>query len=187
MRCTAPVIITFLLINSAAAECYVRQSMTAQQQTRITSITDMQYLTVPVSTLQHKCIVTFRALLDGKWITGEGEHTAERTMAETDVCRAAMDFGQLQIVNKASAKNFTVETNMVCDERPEIAVRNVRVGDVIRESEVRIHPNFLRRFRYLGAECRWFIEPVFRNQDMGQYQGIICQSHATGWRVIDKW
>lgn len=187
MRRTATVIVGLLLANSVAAQCYVRQSMTTQQQLRIARITDVQHLAVPVSATQHKCIVTFRALIDGEWITGEGEHTAARTVAEVDVCRSAMDSGRLQIVNRASAKNLTVETNMVCDERPEIQVRNVRIGDVIRESEVRTHPNFPKSFRYLAAQCRWFIEPVYRNQDMGQYQGIICQSHNTGWRVVDKW
>lgn len=184
---TATVILGLLLAESVAAQCYVRQTMTAQQQSRISRITDVQNLAVPVSATHHKCIVTFRAQIDGEWVTGEGEHTAPRTVAEADVCRSAMDSGRLQILNRATAKNLTVETNMVCDERPEIQVRNVRIGDTIRESEVRPHPNFSRPFRYLGAQCRWFVEPVYRNQDLGQYQGIICQSHGPQWRVVDKW
>jgi hypothetical protein len=184
---TATVILGLLLADSVAAQCYVRQTMTAQQQARIARITDVQNLAVPVSATHHKCIVTFRAQIDGEWVTGEGEHTAPRTVSEADVCRSAMDSGRLQILNRATAKNLTVETNMVCDERPEIQVRNVRIGDTIRESEVRLHPNFPRPFRYLGAQCRWFVEPVYRNQDLGQYQGIICQSHGSEWRVVDKW
>ena len=183
----ATVILGVMVTTTVEAQCYVRQTMTAQQQARIARVTDVQTLAVPFSATHHKCIVTFRAQLDGEWITGEGEHTAPRTVSEADVCKSAMDSGRLQILNRASAKNLTVETNMVCDERPEIRVRNVRIGDTVRESEVRPHPNFPRPFRYLGAQCRWFIEPVYRNQDMGQFQGIICHNNGAEWRVVDKW
>lgn len=187
MHRVATVIIGMALAGSVSAQCYVRQAMTTQQQASIARITDVQTLAVPVSNTHHKCIVTFRALIDGEWISGEGEKTAPKTVTEAELCRQAMDSGRVQILSRASAKNLSVETNMVCDERPEIQVRNVRIGDVVRESEVRVHPNFPKPFRYLGTQCRWFIEPTYRKQDLGQYQGIICLSHGSQWRVVDKW
>lgn len=184
---TTALILGLVVTNSAMAQCYVRQAMTTQQQANIARITDVQTLAVPVSNTHHKCIVTFRALIDNEWISGEGEKTAPRTVSETELCRQAVDSGKMQILSRVANKNLTVETNMVCDERPEIQVRNVRIGDTVRESEVRSHPNFPKLFRYLGTQCRWFIEPTLRNGDLGQYQGIICLSHGSQWRVVDKW
>lgn len=185
-RVTA-LILGLVAADVVVAQCYVRQAMTAQQKTAITRITDIQNLAVPVSPTHHKCIVTFRAQINGEWVTGEGERTAPRSVPEDELCRGALDSGRLQILNRAAAQDLTVETSMVCDERPEIRVRNVRIGDTVRESEVRPHPNFPKPFRYLGAQCRWFIEPVYRNNDMGQFQGIICHNNGADWRVVDKW
>lgn len=183
----ATVILGMVLANSVAAQCYVRQAMTAKQQSKITRIADVQNLAVPVSATHHKCIVTFRAQIDNEWVTGEGEHTAPRSVSEKELCQAALDSGRVQVLSHADSRDITVETSMVCDERPEIQVRNVSIGETVRDSEVRVHPNFPKPFRYLGTQCRWFIEPTYRNQDLGQYQGIICQNHGSQWRVVDKW
>lgn len=187
MRSVATIILGMLFATSVSAQCYVRQAMTKQQQAKITRITDVQNLAVPISATHHKCITTFRAQIDNEWVTGEGEYVAVRSVPESEVCQRALDSGRVQMLSRIASKQVTVETNMVCDERPEIQVRNVKIGEMIRESEVRPHPNFPKPFRYLGSQCRWFIEPVFRNHDMGQHQGIICQSHGTQWRVVDKW
>ncbi len=187
MRRIATVVLGMIVAGSVSAQCYVRQAMTTKQKSQIARITDVQTLAVPVSTTHHKCIVTFRAQIDDQWFTGEGEKTAPRTLPEKELCQAALDSGRIQILSRATARDLTVETSMVCDERPEIRVRNVRIGDTVRDSEVRPHPNFPRPFRYLGTQCRWFMEPVLKNQDLGQYQGIICQSHGSEWRVVDKW
>ena len=184
---TATLIAALMASDVVLAQCYVRQAMTTQQQTSIARITDVQNLAVPISPTHHKCIVTFRAQINGEWVSGEGEHTAPRSVSEGELCRSALDSGRLQILNRASAKDIAVETSMVCDERPEIRVRDVRVGETVRESEVRPHPNFPKPFRHLGAQCRWFVEPAYRNRDLFQYQGIICQSHGSEWRVVDKW
>jgi hypothetical protein len=184
---TATLIAALMASDVVLAQCYVRQAMTTQQQTSITRITDVQNLAVPISPTHHKCIVTFRAQINGEWVSGEGEHTAPRSVLEGELCRSALDSGRLQILTQTSTKNLSVETNMVCDERPEIQVRDVRIGDTVRESEVRVHPNFPKPFGYNGTQCRWFMEPIYRKQDLGQYQGIICLSHGTQWRVVDKW
>jgi hypothetical protein len=47
--------------------------MTNQTAVKITSIADVQPMVVPISATQNKCIVTFRAQVDGEWITAEGE------------------------------------------------------------------------------------------------------------------
>ncbi len=172
---------------SAQADCYVRSAMTAQKKTTITRTTDIETLVVPISASQNKCIVTFRALINNTWHTMEGESVGAKSMPEQDLCRKAMDQGRTQLLSRADGQNMIVETNLVCSDQPKPEVRNVRIGETVKESEVRVHPNFPKPFRHRGAQCRWFIEPELRERDLFQRQGIICLSHGSEWRVVDKW
>ena len=82
---------------------------------------------------------------------------------------------------------MTIEQNMVCTDRPEIQVRQVQIGDQVRESEVRPHPNFPKPFNYKSTQCRLFMEPEVRGGDLLRRQGVICRSHGPDWKVVDKW
>jgi hypothetical protein len=179
--------LAFLVPVTAQADCYVRSAITNQASSKITRVADVQTLVVPISNTKHKCIVTYRALIDQEWVTMEGEHSDSKSVSEQELCRGAMDQGRSQILSRADGKKLSVETNMVCDDRPEIQVRTVKIGDKVLESEVRPHPNFPKPFVYRAAQCRWFIEPEHRGQDLYQRQGIICLSHGSEWRVVDKW
>jgi len=172
---------------TAQADCYVRSAMTNQTSVKISSIADVEPLVVPISPTQNKCIVSFRAQVNGEWITAEGESVGPRGLGQEDLCRGAMDQGRAQILSRASGGQMAVEQNMVCSDQPAIRVRLVKKGDTVRESEVRPHPNFPKRFIYRGTECRWFQEPEIQHGDLLQRQGIICRSNAQDWLVIDKW
>jgi hypothetical protein len=180
-------IILAVISTTAQADCYVRSAMTARSQVSLTSISDIQTLVVPINATQNKCFATYRAQLNGEWVTIEGTSVGAKTITEEDLCKSAMDQGRAQILNRARGRSMSVETDMVCDDRPVIQVRNVNVGELVRVSEVRPHPNFPKTFRYRAAQCRWFIEPEPRVGDLLQRQGIICQSTGDEWRVIDKW
>jgi hypothetical protein len=171
----------------AHAECYVRSTMTNQTAVKITGTADVQPMVVPISATQNKCIVSFRVQVDGAWISAEGENVGPRTLSEQELCRGAMDQARTQILSRADGGRLTLEQNMVCTDRPEIKIRRVMIGDQVRESEVRPHPNFPRGFNYRGTQCRWFIEPELRGGDLLQRQGIICRSHGPDWQVVDKW
>ena len=154
----------------------------------ITAVADIEPLVVPISFTQNKCIVMFRAQVNGQWITAEGEKTGPKSMSEKDLCASAVDSGRIQILSRANGANLAVEQNMVCNEQPEIKVKVVKRGELVRESEVRPHPNFPKPFAYRTAQCRWFIEPeVHPGRDLLQRQGIICQVNGNTWQVIDKW
>ena len=184
---TTAIVLALGLPVKAQAECYVRSAMTNQTAVKITSIADVQPMVVPISPTQNKCIVTFRAQVDGAWITAEGESVGPRSLSEADLCRGAMDQGRAQILSRADGGRMTIEQNMVCTDRPEIQVRQVRIGDQVREREVRPHPNFPKTFNYRGTQCRWFVEPEIRGGDLLQRQGIVCRSHGSEWKVVDKW
>ena len=176
-----------LVATTAQAECFVRSAMTSQTRASITAIADVDPFVVPISNTQNKCMVNYRAQVNGNWVTVEGTSVGSRSLSEEELCRGAIDSSRAQLLSKTNAGNLNIETNMVCDERPAIQVRNVRIGETVRESEVRPHPNFPKPFRYRTAQCRWFIEPEPRNSDLLQRQGIICQSIGNNWIVIDKW
>jgi hypothetical protein len=181
-------LILLLFATSAYSECYVRSAVTSQGTMNITAVADVEPLVVPISPTQNKCIVTFRAQVNGEWITAEGEKVGPRSTSEKDLCTGAVDSGRIQILSRANGGRMTVEQNMVCNERPEIKVKAVRRGEMVRESEVRPHPSFPKPFTYRTAQCRWFIEPeVHPGRDLLQRQGIICQVNGNEWQVVDKW
>ena len=180
-------LILAMMATTAQADCYVRSAMTGRGQISITDVSDVQNLVVPISFTQNKCFATYRARINGEWQSLEGTRVGSKSLSEEELCRGALDSSRAQILSRASGTNMSVETNMMCDERPNIQVRNVKMGELVRVSEVRPHPNFPRPFTYRTAQCRWFIEPEPRVGDLLQRQGIICQSHGDQWRVIDKW
>jgi hypothetical protein len=162
--------------------------MTTQTKISITAIADVDPLVVPISATHQKCIVNFRAQVNGTWITAEGERVGPKSMSEQELCAGAIDSGRVQILSRANGANIAVEQNMVCNDQPEIQVRSVRRGEMVRESEVRPHPNFPKTFIHRTAICRWFIEPeVHPGRDLLQRQGIICQVNGNEWQVVDKW
>jgi hypothetical protein len=187
MQRTIPLIL-LLLAGAAQAECYVRSAVTNQTKINIAEIADVDSWVVPVSATQNKCIVNFRAQVNGAWITAEGERVGPKDLTEKELCRGAVDQGRVQILSRANGGRMSVEQNMVCDDRPVIQVRKVQRGEHVRESEVLPHPAFPRPFVYRTSTCRWFIEPeVHPGRDLLQRQGIICQLHASDWQVVDKW
>lgn len=173
---------------TAYSECYIRSAVSNQTSMTITSVADIEPMVVPISATQNKCIVNFRAQVNGKWITAEGEKTGAKIISGRELCAGAMDQGRIQILSRANGGRMNVEQNMVCNDQPEIQVKSVRRGEMVRESEVRPHPHFPKPFAYRTATCRWFIEPeVHPGRDLLQRQGIICQVNGNEWQVVDKW
>ena len=185
---TTALVLAMTVPATAYSECYVRAAVTNQTTMNITAIADIDPMVVPVSPTQNKCIVNFRAQVNGRWITAEGERTGPKSMTERELCAGAVDSGRIQILSRADGGRMAVEQNMVCDDRPEIQVRTVQRGERVRESEVRPHPRFPKPFQYRLSTCRWFVESeVHPGRDLLQRQGIICQVNGNEWQVVDKW
>lgn len=185
---TTTLILALGLASTAQAECYVRSATTNQTTINITSIADVEPMVVPISATKNKCIVSFRAQVNGQWITAESEKVGSKTISERALCDSAIDQGRVQILSRADGGRMSVEQNMVCNDQPAIQVKSVKRGELVRESEVRPHPHFPKTFTYRTAQCRWFIEPeVQPGRDLLQRQGIICQVNGNEWQVVDKW
>jgi hypothetical protein len=181
------IVLTMTVSATAQAECYVRSAMTNQTAVQITNVADVRPWVVPISPTQNKCIVNFRAQVNGEWITVEGENVGPKTVSEALLCKGAMDQGRTQILSRANGKTLSLEQNMVCTDQELPKIRRVEIGDRLQESEVLPHPNFPKRFVYHNATCRWFAEQDVRNGDLRHKQGIICRSHENEWQVVDKW
>jgi len=185
---TAALILIMSLSTKAHSECYIRSAMTSLASMSITGMADLDPLVVPISPTQNKCLVNFRAQVNGGWITVEAEKVGSKNIPEIQLCEQAIEQGRIKLLSRASPRHIEVEQNMVCDERPAIQVRSVKRGEMILESEVRPHPNFPKPFTYRSSKCRWFMEPeVLPGKDLLQRQGIACLINANQWQVVDKW
>lgn len=64
-------------------------------------------------------------------------------------------------------------------EEPGVELKQVRIGELVRESHLSPHPVIQKEFVYLQSRCRWF-------RDLIQHQVIACQVQPNVWQVIDK-
>ena len=73
-----------------------------------------------------------------------------------------------------------------CVEDSQREIKPVRIGDVVRLSQVNSHPVIKNDFFYQKTKCRWFAEVNSAQRDLVQFQGIVCEIQPNVWRVIDK-
>jgi hypothetical protein len=174
-------IIVLISVGVVHAECYTRSSTVTSQTNQIERITDLEQTVMP-----NKCRVTFRALINGNWYTAEGEATG--SLSSQDVCATALSQGRIRILEKVSDTNLSSSQELICtdQEMPQLKP-TVKVGDLVRESEVKVHPSYPYPFPYRGGQCRWFTESIPQSGKVDVHQGIICKAGEKVWRVVDKW
>lgn len=180
-------IISLLFVNSVHAECYSRTAMNNKIQDQMVAIANIQKTVVPVNETQNKCIVNFRAQVNGSWHTIEGEAIGPKADNTDPLCTQALNSTRRNFLTQSGVNTVSVEQNMVCTDQTIAKTHPVKIGDTIRESEVAPHPNFPRRFEYRNTFCRWFMEPEVRVGDIIQRQGIVCRINNEDWQVVDKW
>ena len=185
-------ILTSLILLSAAtaqAECYTRSSTVSKLTSSIEQITDVDRRVLPAGNGKNLCRITFRAYINGKWHTAQGEETGSVNDSLDTICAKALNSGRVSILESVSGTKITGSQELICTDEPKPKQKaTVSVGDLIWESEVQVHPAYKDIFRYRGSFCKWFIEskPDIGKVDM--QQGIICRSpDQKVWRVVDKW
>ena len=186
MRRPLSLILAMSMAGSAYSECYSRIAMNNKTQDNMLTITDVQRTVVPVSQTQAKCVVNYRAQIDGTWHTVEGEAVGLKSTNSDSICAEAVSSSKRQFLLQ-NGNQVNIEQDMVCTDQTIPTIKPVEIGDRIRESQVVPHPNFLKRFEYRAAQCRWFIEAEAISRDLVQRQGIICQIRDSDWQVVDKW
>jgi len=109
---------------------------------------------------------------------------ASTVEAETLQGRTECDY-QVQTEKFSDGKIKTYQKEK-CIEEPGQTVRQVYLGQLVRETWVSRHPVIDQYFNYRGNRCRWFLESGAAERDLVQYQGIICEVQPNAWRVVDK-
>lgn len=182
------ILILILFPMVASAECYMRSASVRDIQTKITRIVDIKRYVTPLENDQYKCTVTFRAEINHVWHNGEGKSIGAAADSIDQICSQAMDSGRSYLLSKISNGKITSESEMICTDRPDPAVKTVRIGDVVQISELAPHPEKPNFFDYKGTKCRWFVESDFdpTRRDLFQWQGIVCQVRKGDWQIIDK-
>lgn len=104
-----------------------------------------------------------------------------QTIPERRSCRTTT-------VNEYSEGRVTAKMAEQCVEESAIQMREARIGDLVRPTEVAEHPVVRQEFAYKGTVCRWYYEAgvASGSRDITTVQGIICQVRPAVWRVIDK-
>jgi hypothetical protein len=173
----------------AGAECYTRSSTVSKLTSAIEQIADVDRRVLPAGAGKSLCRITFRAYINGKWHTAQGEELGNANDSLDTTCAKALNSGRVSILESVSGTKITGSQELICTDEPKLEQKaSVTVGDLVWESEIQIHPIYKDSFRYRGSFCKWFIEskPVSGKVDM--HQGIICRApEQKVWRVVDKW
>lgn len=189
MKTSLVLIAALIAAPVAATECFFRSAVKSNAIGSLEMISDVKQWITPASNGQKKCIVTFKALTpDKQWHNGVGEHVFSALKSDKAGCAIALEQGKAELVNRLFGSSVSGVGEMICNETPEHKTRPVQIGEVVKLSDVSIHPN-KPPFKYKGAFCHWFVETSVTDKDMYQYQGIICKTgrpDAETWTVIDK-
>lgn len=174
---------------TATAECYVRNVTVSKLVGAIERTTDVQRSIIPHGKNGFKCLITFRAYIDGKWHSAMGEDIGTENSSLDQICAKAMNAGRINIMESVSGTRVTGSQDMICTDKPMPETRpTVNIGDTVWESEVQMHPLHRNPFSYRGSYCRWFVESKPNAGRVDLNQGIICRSREqTAWIVVDKW
>lgn len=151
-------------------------------------IADVNRTVTPLPNNQFKCNVLFRIELNGVWHTAEGNSMGSNEDSIDQICAQAFDFGRARILQKVAGNSIMTENEMVCRDDPVPSTKLVKIGDLVKISEMSPHPRKPNFFEYNGATCRWFIETDYDKvrREIIQFQGVACMTSNNEWRVVDK-
>ncbi len=177
------------LVSSANAECYIRSASVSKANESIDRIADFKREVLPATGGKNMCRITFRAHISGKWYLATGEEIAQTWGSLDTACAKAQQAAKSNILDSVGGSKLSIRQDMICTDEPLPKTKHfVKIGDVIRESEVQPHPNHFDNFRFRGSLCRWFVESTPQIGQIDLSQGIICRlAESDFWKVVDKW
>jgi len=170
------------------SECVMRTSSLTKVAGKLDQIADIRPLLSPSFNGELKCSVSLRVAYQGQWFTAYGDYTGDPKIGQEELCVNAVEIAARQFLASKEARLLHSDQQMVCSDEPEIKVRPVEKGEVIRLSEVNLRSD-KPTFFYKGAECKWFIETTVAAKDLYQWNGIVCRTgrpSSDDWSVVDK-
>lgn len=167
----------------ANAECYSRSAMSSKSYAKVEKVADVRYTSSPTTEGQWRCVVSFRAYINGEWHNAEGLAQGSPDTPLNQLCARAIQSGNTFLLQQFGS-TVVSDSTMVCTDEPKPSVRYVNIGDIIAESEVEPHQRYQKPFEYKGQYCQWFIEND--NARLEPWQGVMCRVSSTKWKVVDK-
>ena len=133
-----------------------------------------------------QCVIQERTVTRAQVVIQERGHIRHDVVITPEGNRKCLVDFRVMIENKWHTRTAT-ERVVVCKDRPELQeFKKVEVGQTGDVGQFRPHPNFPGRFKYNGAQCKWFLVPEFVGKDIHPTQGIICQTRPGSWVVVEK-
>lgn len=179
MIVTAPVL--------PADNCVMQERTATQHQVVIQERSTVRREVVPQLGGGRKCMVDFRVRIGNTWHTAFGEHVWDGNQGANEACAVAASRAEDAVKQRVGRGTSVTERVLICSDRPDLQeLRSTVIGTVGRNQQFRPHPEYTGRFWHRGAQCRWFVEPVFTGHDVRNFQGIICEINPDQWVVVDK-
>jgi hypothetical protein len=178
-----------VLPHVAFGECYMRSITVNEMSSQIERTADVVKELVPIQD-QKQCTVTFRVMISGNWYTALGRSRDSVTTDDAQLCARAMDLGRARVLQDIAGSSVAMTQELICTDQDLPKNRQVKIGDVVRESEVAPHwdPAKRQSFPYKGMECRWFMENVSLGAGgIAHNLGVMCRVKNEQWHVLEKW
>lgn len=174
-------------VTAAAQTCVLQQNTVNRTTATIQERSQISATVVPTVDGRRKCMVDMRVRIGADWHTTFGEFVWNGDTPRDTACAAAVKRAEDAAIQRVSATSVISENVLICNDRENLnTLRDVNPGTVAKLAQFRPHPTHTREFWYNGTRCRWFVDSVWRGQDIGTMQGIICQLQDNNWVVVDK-
>lgn len=188
MKILCGLILLGITVESMTAEnCVIQERTVTQHRAEILERTLARRDVVPIPDGGRKCIVDLRVRIGTQWHTAFGEYAWDGNRGSHEACGIAVQRAEDAVRVRVGRGDSILERVVVCKDRPELQeLRSSAVGTIGNSGQFRHHPAYTAKFWHNGAQCRWFMEPVFTGQDIRNFQGIICEVGRDQWVVVDK-
>ena len=170
-----------------AQECVMQEKMVGRATAAISEMSEIRRDVVPWAGGQKKCVVSFKAQIDGQWHMANGEYVWDGERPASEACGAAINQAKKDLTAKVKPSTIISEEVLVCsDDKNQSNIKVASVGSIVDISQLRPHPNHPNRFVHEGTECKWFLDSNWTGKSIRQYQGVACKLEPTKWVVVDK-
>lgn len=172
---------------SVAADCVLHDRTVTQTSVTIAERRDISTTVVPTPDNQRRCMVTFRARVNNEWHTAHGSYDWPGDRSRTEACAIAMNSADDQLRERIGRNSSVSQKVLICSDNPDLReLRQTNPGKVGKLTQFRPHPDRARQFWHNGAQCRYFLDSNYVNQDIRTWEGIICDIGNDQWVVVDK-
>ena len=177
----------FVPLTVLATDCVMQDRTVSDAVVVVQERSNITREVVPAPRGGQRCIVNFRARVGDAWHWATGQYDWPGDRPREEACAVATKRAEDSLRNLVRPAHVASQQVLICNDRPDSAtIQTSQIGQAGRLHQFRPHPDYPNRFWHNGAQCRWFLESSFRNNDIYTFQGIVCQVAEDNWVVVDK-